>query len=216
MSAVPMKREYGPTLGELLAPRWHAASPLTRRTLSAAAAALLVAITVGVLTLLNASYSHGGRVPFSFSYRGLYRVAPDPGGYVKVERRHGDGTLKDSFAVAPLKLPPYSGGLSGELPLYAAGYIRTLSQRYSGFELRGEGKTKVNNVPAYHVFYTAVVDGRRMYGRDVLILPEHPGVREGVDIMMLMPAPKAFKLTSPIEVANKGILAAPLKSFTVG
>ena len=155
-------------------------------------------------------------MPFYFSYRGLYRVAPDPGGYVKVERRHADGSVRDSFAVLPLRLPPYSGGLSGELPLYASGYIRALSRRYPGFELRGEGKTKVNNMPAYHVFYRAIVEGRRMYGRDVLIVPERPGAREGVDIAMLSPAPRASKLTSPMEVANKGVLAAPLKSFSLG
>ncbi|HEY4427017.1 MAG TPA: hypothetical protein VGN08_02310 [Solirubrobacteraceae bacterium] len=211
-----MKQEYGPTLGALLAPRWHAASPLTRRTLTVAGVALLVAVVAGVLTLLNASYSHGGRVPFSFGYRGLHRVAPDPGGYVKVERRHADGTLRDSFAVLPLRLPPYSGGLAGELPLYATGYIRALSGRYAGFELRGEGKTKVNNMPAYHVFYRAVVEGRRVYGRDVLIVPERPGARDGVDIVILTPAPRASKLTSPMEVANKGILATPLKSFSLG
>ena len=211
-----MKREYGPTLGALLAPRWRAASALTRRTLTVAGIALLVAIVAGVLTLLNATYSHGGAVPFYFSYRGLHRVAPDPGGYVKVERRHADGTVRDSFAVLPLLLPRYSGGLSGELPLYAAGYIRALGQRYPGFELRGEGKTKVNNMPAYHVFYRALVEGRHVYGRDVLIVPERQGARDGVDIVMLTPFPRASKLTSPMEVANKGILATPLKSFSLG
>lgn len=211
-----MKQGYGPTLGALLAPRWHAASPLARRTLTVAGVALLAAVVLGVLTLLNASYSHGGPVPFSFNYRGLYRVAPDPGGYVKIERRHADGTLRDSFAVEPLRLPPYSGGLSGELPVYASGYIRSLSRHYAGFELRGEGKTKVNNMPAYHVFYRAVVEGRRVYGRDVLIVPERAGERNGVDVVMLTPAPRASKLTSPMEVANKGILAGPLKSLSVG
>ena len=47
--------------------------------------------------------------------------------------------------------------------------------------LRGEGKTRVNTVPGYEVLYTATVDGREMYGRDVLLLPERPGAREGVD-----------------------------------
>jgi hypothetical protein len=211
-----MRDEYGPTLGKLLAPRWHAASPWARRLTIAAAVALVAVIAAGVLTLLNASYSHGGRVPFSFSYRGLYRTAPDPGGYVKVARRRADGTIRDSFAVDPLRLPPYSGGLSGELPLYAAGYIRTLGSRYHGFVLRGEGKTKVNNAPAYHVFYTAIVEGRPIYGRDVFVVPERPGAREGVDIVMLTGVPKASKLSSPIEVANKGILSGPLKSLSVG
>ena len=111
-------------------------------------------------------------------------MAPDPGGYVKVQR-HRDGRLEDSFAVASLVLPPYAGELSAELPLYAVGYIRGLSERYAGFVLRGEGKTRVNTVPAYDIFYTATVKGQTMYGRDVLLLPERSGAREGVDIVML-------------------------------
>src|SRR5271155_4477648 len=114
-----MKPQYGPTLGQLLAPRWHGASPLVRRLVIAAGVAVLALVIGAGLTLENAQFSHGGRVPCGFSYRGLYRVAPDPGGYVKVQRRRADGRLEDSFAVDPLRLPAYSGELSGELPIYA-------------------------------------------------------------------------------------------------
>ena len=217
MAAVPMKPQYGPTLGRLLSPRWHAASPLARRAIIASAAGLLVVVALAVLTLENARFSHGGKVPFSFSYRGLYRTAPDPGGYVKVQRRRSDGRLEDSFAVEPLRLPPYSGGLSGELPVYATGYIEGLARTYAQFVPRGEGKTRVNGVPAYNVFYTAVLDGQLMYGRDVLLLPERPGAREGVDIVMLsVPRTRSLKLTSPSEVAAQGVLSRPLKTFTFG
>lgn len=217
MPAVPIKPEYGPTLGRLLAPRWHAASPLLRGTAILAAAALLVLVAATALTLENASFSHGGRVPFSFSYRGLYRVAADRGGYVKVERRHADGTIRDSFAVAPLRLPAYGGELSGELPVYAAGYIDALSRRYPGFALRGEGKTKVNNlISAYDVFYSVVLDGRKLYGRDIMLLPERPRPREGVQISMLSTPTKRGELGSALEVAISGILLRPLKSFTIG
>src|SRR5271165_3722387 len=123
MVAVPMKPQYGPTLGRLLAPRWHAASPLARRAVIACGVALLALLIGAALTLENAKYSHGGKVPFSFSYRSLYRVAPDQGEFVKVERHRASGALEDSFAVGPLRLPPYSESLTGELPLYAAGYI---------------------------------------------------------------------------------------------
>jgi hypothetical protein len=217
MVAVPMKPQYGPTLGRLLSPRWRAARPLARWAIIASGVGLLALAVLAALTLENAKFSHGGRVPFSFSYRSLYSTAPDPGGYVKIQRRSSDGRLEDSFAVGPLRLPPYSGGLSGELPLYAAGYIKGLAQRYPRFVLRGEGKTRVNTVPAYHVFYTAVLEGQLMYGRDVLLLPERPGAREGVDIVMLS-APRANspKLTSPSEVASQGILLRPLKTFTFG
>jgi hypothetical protein len=216
MAAVPMKQEYGPTLGRLLSPRWRAASPLVRRVVIAAGVGLLVLAVAVVLTLENATFSHGGRVPFGFAYRGLWRVAPDPGGYVKIERRRASGALEDSYAVEPLSLPPYSGELSGELPVYAAGYIRSLAQRHAGFVLRGEGKTRVNTVPAYQVLYTAQVEGRTMYGRDVLLLPERAGAREGVEIVMLTSPTANAQVDSPLEVASTGVLLRPLKTFSFG
>jgi hypothetical protein len=216
MAAVPIKPEYQPTLGQLLAPRWHSASALARVAVIVSLAALVALVVATVLTLENASFTHEGKVPFSFSYRNLYRVRPDPGGWVKVQRRGPGGRLLDSFAVGPLALPPYGGAQSGELPLYAEGYIVGLRRRYRDFVLRGEGKTKVNSVPAYDVSYTANVEGRLMFGRDVLLLPQRPGAREGVDIVMLT-APDANPLvTSPLEVATAGVLQRPLKSFTLG
>ena len=216
VAAVPMKPEYGPTLGRLLSPRWRAASPPARRLVIAGGVGLLALLVGAVLTLENATFSHGGRLPFSFAYRSLYRVAPDPGGYVKVQRRRSDGTLLDSYAVEPLLLPPYTGELSGELPVYAAGYISALQRQDPGFVLRGEGKTRVNAVPAYQVVYTAVIDGRTMYGRDVLLLPERRGAREGVEIVMLTSPTADSQVDSPLEVASTGVLLRPLKTFTFG
>jgi hypothetical protein len=216
MVAVPMKPEYGPTLGRLLSPRWRAASPQLRAALIAAGVGLLALLIGAALTLENASYSRGGKVPFSFSYRSLYRVTADPGGYVKVQRHSADGALEDSYAVEPLSLPPYSGELSGELPLYASGYIRALAQRHAGFVLRGEGKTRVNTVPAYQVLYTAIVDGQPMYGRDVLLLPERQGAREGVELVMLTSPTANAQVDSPLEVAGTGVLLRPLKTFSFG
>src|SRR5271156_1311170 len=117
MVAIPMKPQYGPTLGRLLSPRWRAASPLVRWAVIASGVALLGLAIAAALTLENAKFSHGRRVPFSFSYRGLYRTTPDPGGFVKVQRLDSEGRLEDSFAVGPLLLARYTGELSGELPL---------------------------------------------------------------------------------------------------
>jgi hypothetical protein len=221
MAAVPIKPEYGPTLGRLLSPRWRAASPMVRRAVIASGLALSALVIAAALTLENATFSHAGRVPFSFSYRGLYSVDRDPGGYVKVQRRGPGGRLEDSFAVEPLRLPPYSGELSAELPLFASSYIRGLSARDPHFVLRGEGQVNVNTAQtrltsnqAYNVFYTTVVEGHKMFGRDVLFLPERRGARYGVAIVMLT-APKANpQVTSPPQVASTGILLRPLKTFS--
>jgi hypothetical protein len=213
VASIPLKPEYGPTLGELLAPRWHAASPRLRALALAAGLGLLALVLSAALTLENAHYSHGGAAPFSFSYRGLYRTAPGAGEYVRVQRP-SHGRPLDSFAVGPLRLPPYTSSLSAELPLYAATYIAGLRHRYSRFVLRAEGKTRVNTVPAYTIAYTAqLAGGQTVYGRDILLLPERPGARQGVRIVMLsLPTPR---VSTPLLVGTTGVLERPLETFTL-
>ena len=65
MAAVPIKPQYGPTLGRLLSPRWQAASTPTRAIVIAACTGALALIVGAALTLVNATFAHGGRVPFS-------------------------------------------------------------------------------------------------------------------------------------------------------
>jgi hypothetical protein len=215
--AVPMKAEYGPTLGQLLAPRWRAASRALRWGTIAAGAAVVAIVIAAALTLENARYSHGGPVPFSFSYRGLYRTTPDPDGYVKVQSVGADGALRYSYAVEPLNIPAYSGDVFGELPLYASTYIETLRRRDADFQLRGEGKTRVNaNMVGYQVLYTTEVRGREVYGRDVMLLPHSTGGREGVVLEMLTSATADAGINSPLEVAGSGVLLRPLKTFSFG
>jgi hypothetical protein len=217
MAALRMKPEYGPTLGRLLAPRWNAASRSRRAAVLAAGVALVAVLVGAFLTLENSSYSHGGSVPFSFSYRDLYRTAPDPGGFVKIQSRWHGGALKYSYAVGPLRLPHYTREVSAELPLYAVGFIRVLRGRYDDFELRAEGKTRINNtLTGYEVVYTADVEGRPMYGRDVLLLPPRAGAREGVVVTMLTAPTASAQVQSPLEVGETGVLLKPMKTFTFG
>jgi hypothetical protein len=212
MASVPLKPQYGPTLGRLLEPRWRATAPIVRAAAIAVGVALFVLVVGGVLTLQSASYSHGGRVPFGFQYKGLYRTTPDPGGYVKVART-SNGRLRDSFAVAPLVLSRYSASVTGELPLFVAGYTRVLAARFAGFKLREEGKTRITSTLAgYDVRYSVFVAGRTMYGRDVMLLPAGNSIREGVVIEML--SDEHASVSKP--VASSGVLETPLKTFTFG
>jgi hypothetical protein len=212
MASVPLKPQYGPTLGKRLEPRWRSAAPAVR-VIAIAAGIGVLALAIGmVLTLLDNSYSHGGPVPFSFKYKGLDRTTPNPGGYVKVARTSG-GHLEDSYAVAPLVLGGYNGNVSGELPLYATGYTRMLARRFSGFRLEGEGKTRISStLGGYDVLYSALIEGRKIYGRDVMLLPERRGAREGVVIEML--SDEAASVAKP--VASSGVLETPLKTFAFG
>jgi len=216
VAAVPVKPEYGPTLGRMLSPRWRRASRLARGVVIAACVLLLALIAGLVLTLEPARYSHGGGFPFSFTYRGLYRQAPEPGGYARVAAHYPDGSVKYSFAVNPLVLPPYKGEASGAVPVYATGYWHHVEARFPGLKRRGEGKTRVNKVPAYQVLYDVRLDGREEYGRNVLLLPEHPGARRGVEIVMLTAAGASSEVKEPSEVASGGVLLRPLKTFSFG
>lgn len=212
MASVPLKSQYGPTLGTLLAPRWHAARPAWRALAVAAGVAVLAIVGYVALNLLDASYSHGAPVPFSFKYKGLYRTAPDPGGYVKVTRE-SDGRLQDSYAVAPLRLGAYKGNVSGALPVAAAAYVQGLAHRFAHFRFEGEGKTRISStLGGYEVLYSASVRGRPMHGRDVMLLPQAQGVHEGVVVEMLTAEP----VTVSQPVASSGVLEVPLKSFSFG
>ncbi len=217
MTRATVKPQYGPTLAALLAPRWQAASRRARAVTLAAVGALVAAAVGLALALLNASYSHGPPVPFSFSYRGLYRAAPESGGYVRVQSHTADGALEYSFAVDPLKLPRYSGAFGGEIPIYATAYERALARRYPRFELRGEGRTRIStDLSGYQVAYTALVEGQEMYGRNVLLTPEQPGARQGVVVVMLAQPDASEQVLSPLEVATTGVLLRPLKTFSLG
>jgi hypothetical protein len=212
MTSIPLKPQYGPTLGRLLEPRWRSAAPAARALAIAAGVGLLALAIAIVLSLLDASYSRGGAVPFSFQYRGLYRTRPNPGGYVKVARSPG-GRLEDSYAVAPLSIGPYRGSVTGELPLAASAYTRTLAARFQGFRLEGEGKNRISSTLAgYDVLYSALVDGQKVYGRDVMLIPPRRNAREGVVVEMLSSEPAS--ISKP--VASSGVLETPLKTFEFG
>lgn len=212
MTSIPLKPQYGPTLGRLLEPRWRSAAPTVRALVIAVGVGLLALMIALVLSLLNASYSHGGAVPFSFEYRSLHKTAPNPGGFVRVARSSG-GKLEDSYAVAPLAIGSYRGSVTGELPLAAAAYARTLATRFPAFRQEGEGKTRISSTLAgYQVLYSALVDGQRLHGRDVILIPSHHGANEGVVVEMLSNEPA----TVSKPVASSGVLETPLKTFAFG
>lgn len=218
MPALPLSSDYRPTLAELLRPHWRRLSPARRLPLLIGGALLLALLVGAVLALLPPTYSHAGDVSFSFRYRGLYRTPTPAGAYVQMQRRQ-DGRLRASFEVSPLLLAPYRGEPTPALALYATGYIRTLAARQPGFALRGEGWTQVDSISpyaVYNVFYTVPRDGRVLFGRNILVLPQRPGARRGVTIAMLQDPGGEKQLSSPLLIGTVGALEGPLLSFALG
>ncbi len=225
-----LKPEYGPTLGELLAPHWRGAHTRTRWLVALGALALLALVVALVLALEGPTVSSGGSVPFSFSYRGLERRTPEAGSYANVVRVR-NGRLDASFSVSPLTLPPYAGSVTGEYPLYASDYIPALAARYRDFALVGQGpirtaafgsweelppSTIYYHVPTYTIAFTALVRGRLMYGRDIWLVPSTRGARKGVDIRMLAVAKTGTSSATALSVGTTGALSRPLRSFSLG
>ena len=213
MRTAPIKPQYGPTLPQLLAPRWRASRLLRRAT--AAAGALLVAIVVGIVLLTwPKSVSHGGATPFRFDYADhLRRVTAPRGSLAKVEGR-SNGLLVASLTVGPVRIPPYSGDLEGELPLYADSVIAQLAAAEQGFDLELEGKIRDNDVPGYTIDFSAQRRGRPIFGRVVLLFPDRPHRRDGVLITMLQRPSKA--VTSPDRIGVVGDLKLPFTTFQTG
>ena len=147
---------------------------------------------------------------------------------IRVERRRA-GLFLDSFAVEPLRLPPFRGDVSGLLPAYADGEIAALRKRFREFELTREGKARVNAVPGYDVQFRARLGERRLFGRLVL-LPEPAAGEDLVDpsgelenarsrrgVRLLMLATPAVGRGAPARRrARAAKLKTPFRSFRFG
>jgi hypothetical protein len=214
MRTAPVKPEFGPTLPELLAGPWQRASRTTRGSVLAGLALVLALVALIVFVTWPTSISRGGRVPFSFEYADhLRQVAAPRGQLAKVEAR-SRGLLAASLAVAAVRLPPYSGDLESELPLYANALLPRLVATYPGFALALEGKVRDNDVPGYAIGFSATPHGRPVLGRVVLLFPDRPQQRDGLALTMLE-RPNT-QVTSPDKVGMAGDLKLPFTTFAIG
>jgi hypothetical protein len=218
--ATSLRPEFGPTLGELLAPRWRRLGVGARRAALAAAAGLVVLAALGLRAALAGDQSYVHRQAPTFNLRWndpLKRVASGPDEYLRLVSRRGDLFLQ-SFAVRRLTLPPYSGDPNGELPFYAETYIAGLARRVQGFQRTcdgcGEGKARINEISGYSINFDGRFGKRTLYGRDVLLLPDGDGVRVGV--VLEMRATPAAQVAGPEAVGSGGVLKLPLRSFRFG
>lgn len=203
MSPLSVKREFGPTLPQLVSSR-----------LLAVVAAVL-AIVAAVVLLSGATERDETTVvvrePVAFNLRhgpALERVRALPGEQLRLRGRD------QSFTVRPLSLPAYRGEPAGSLPAFAETAIRELDARYEDFELADEGRARINENPGYGVGFRARLDGRRVWGRLVMLVPDEPAVRQGVTIEMV--AGRRAGVSNASEVGTVGQVKLPYRSFRFG
>jgi hypothetical protein len=140
---------------------------------------------------------HSAPPVFNLLYpEGVMRKAkPQKGELMRIEGRRGK--LDVSIVVRPLRLPRYDGDVThGLLPLYADRFADAQAAVLPGFELVSEGRARVNNGVGYETGFQSVRPQRRVYGRDVLLVPDDPEEGRGlVTLSLRQEKPGAAKLT---------------------
>jgi hypothetical protein len=222
VSSLPVRPELGPTLPELVAPWW-------RRAPRAARIAVVAALVLALVALVAAVAARGGpaevaevvRAPVAFNLRHaetLPRVTAQDGEALRLESRRDTGLFLQSFAATPLTLAPYTGVPGGTLPIVAERLKARLADRFTEFRLVEEGRARINEVPGYEVVFTArSAEGRRLYGRWVMLVPltDPPSPqRRGVTLELL--GTPAAGIPNAGAIGDAGGLKLPLRSFRFG
>jgi len=215
MAAV--RPEYGPSLPELAGPRWCALPRAPRLALAAAGALVLLAILVGIVR--GEGDDRTAIVvdkPIAFNLvhtQGLAKVAPHPGELLRLE---SDTSRSDrqSYTVEPLTLPPYRGDVSAGFLIATARMAEQMAAADPNFVYRGEGRARINDLPGHQILFVTRRGATTVYGRRVLLVPDEPGAREGVQITVL--ADRSAAVPNIDAVGNNGLLKTPLRSFRFG
>jgi hypothetical protein len=165
--------EYGPTLPAIARRRFRWRERTTVAVLMAGAAL----IGVGLLVVRPqvdsvAKVVHHGQPVFNLLYDtgALHQVEPHAGELVRLEGRRG--RMSVAIAVERLELPPAAGDVAhGVLPAFASTHIEQLRAQLPDFQLRAEGRARVNDAPGYEVRFRTGPPGQYTFGNDLMILP---------------------------------------------
>jgi hypothetical protein len=214
-----VRPEFGPTLPELIGPRVRALPRAVQVGLAALAALVVVAAAAVLLRDNRDTRPHAVvRAPVAFNLlypKPLERVRPRGRETLRLQTPAGFATPQ-SFAVTPMRLPPYRGDSSAVLLGMSARLIQQMTRTIPGFVWRADGRVNYNRQPGYEIQFQAKIGGKTTYGRRTLLVPggDTPP-RVGVDIMML--ATRSPAVPNVNAVASKaGALKTAIRSFRFG
>lgn len=238
------RKDFGPSLPQLLGPRLRALRPWQRALLALALVAIVAAgvalairsagaVNTYTQNTQNAEARGLAPIPFHFDYSSkMKRRQPGGDSYVVVERKI-NGTLAGSFTVSELKLDTRlaRGLIAGFMPIVATRHEEQAARTYTGFRLAFEGRARVNEVEGYQFAFTAKLvqagkTTRQLFGR-VVMLPEPydasdpekpypPGESPSRGLLITMLATTLDHIPSATRVGDEGILQRPFRSFRFG
>lgn len=181
-----VRPEFGPTLPALV-----------RARLGVPPAVTLAAVALLGLGLVAAALARGGddagtmlvrrgAPAFSLLYAPQH-VRPArarPGEYARLEAR--GRSVAVSVVVRPLPPPRGTGPLTLlDLPIRSVTYVDELRSRFEGFRLRDDGRARINDAPGYQVRFRAGPPGRRLWGHEILLVPDERASGGGVLLSLL-------------------------------
>jgi hypothetical protein len=214
--SAPLKPVFGPTLPELLAPRMHRLPLIVKRVSAVVAAIVIAVIVILALRLRDPTFSSSAPRPLGFStiYSRSLKLQPQHPGVPLTLVQNSSVGLENFFQVKIVKLPAYQGEVSGLLPVVASNLITRMAASDPTFVVYSRGRTRINKIPGYAFSFQKIVDGRRFWGRIVLITRDIKGDRRGLLITLLAdPTPLEPIATHPVtpdSVGSVGVLFEPL------
>jgi hypothetical protein len=220
---VPVVREeLGPSLPQLLEPRWSVLSH-RRRIAVVVAAIVFLALLVAAREALRATPLEPivVREPFGFNLvhrPELKQVAPGPGEVLRLQAEPASKT-EERFIVRKLTVPPYNGDVSSAFLPMASRKLAELRAADPHVAYRGEGKARINLSPGYQLAYQTRRAGKLVFGKIFFLVPEpangEPQTREGAELDLVSQF-STGTTASLTDVGNTYLLKAPLRSFRFG
>jgi hypothetical protein len=220
---VPVVREeLGPSLPQLLAPRWRVLSQGRRIALVAAAVLFLAVLAAAREAVRDEPLKElVVRQPIAFNLvhrPELVRVAPASGEVLRLQSEPGSRTL-ERLVVRKLTVPPYRGDISSAYLLMASRKLAGLRAADPRVAYRGEGKARINFIPGYQLAYQTRKAGKLVFGKIFFLVPEATDggrqTREGAELDLLSQF-STGTTSSVTDVGNTYLLKAPLRSFRFG
>lgn len=212
-----VRPEYGPTIVELAGPRVRSL-PRWLRYVATAVAAVVVVGLAAVAVSSSGSGLHdvlvSKPIAFTLGYRsGLKNVQPPTGELLRLQTPDGH----QSFTARPVHFPAYIGDVTSSMLTLASQRMAELQKADPGVLYRGEGKARINGIPAYDLAFQTRRAGRILFGRLVFLAPvtdTNAKPTDGIELELLSGFSKA--VPNVAAVGANGVLKAPLRSFRFG
>jgi hypothetical protein len=199
-SAAVAAPRFGSSLPAVLRRRFGVPPLVTLVVVGACALAGAVAIVLALSTPPSpgTQVTHAQPPVFNVLYPPglMHRAHARPGELMRIEGHRGKLTIE--IVVRPLRLPHYSGDVThGLLPVYADRFADAQAKILPGFVLTSEGRARVNNGVGYEIGFQSVRPQQRVYGLDVLLVPDDMTEGKGLVTLSLRQTKPGGAFTKP-------------------